>query len=148
VLSERSLKALENVHEDLVALATEASKHIEITIICGYRSIKEQRELFKRGRKLVDGIWRVVNPHEVVTYVDGYQRLSMHNHSPSLAVDMVPFNDEPLHIDWSDTFRFARMGGFIWGLAQEFLSSSTIVWGGNWEGFRDMTHFEIRPATL
>lgn len=50
-LSKRSLKALEGVHPDLVAVVQRAIKitPIDFVVIEGVRTIERQRELFKAG---------------------------------------------------------------------------------------------------
>ena len=48
--SKTSLDRLEGCHSDLRKLMLEVIKHIDITILCGYRSIEEQQELNKNER--------------------------------------------------------------------------------------------------
>lgn len=50
-LSQRSLKALEGVHPDLVAVVKEAITltDVDFVVIEGLRTVERQRELFKAG---------------------------------------------------------------------------------------------------
>lgn len=110
----------------LQALLREAIKHVDFTVICGYRSQEEQEDAFRTGRSKV----RYPN--------------SKHNTLPSSAVDIAPYP-----IDWKDTARFARLAGYLERIAHE--QGIRIRWGGDWDGdfataderFIDMPHFEI-----
>ncbi len=69
---------------------------------------------------------------------------SMHNRTPSLAVDVMP---NP--IDWHDTRRLTYFAGFVMGRANGM--GIKLRWGGDWKGttdvksnaFDDLTHFEL-----
>jgi len=114
------------------------------SILYGYRSSDLQFELFRRGRKLENGIWVIDNPKEIVTYKDGITNLSKHNIFPSLAVDAVPYP-----IDWPDTDRMYYFAGMVMERARQM--DIPLRWGGDLnmntkvkdERFVDLPHFEI-----
>ena len=114
------------------------------TIIYGHRPPELQFELYRRGRVLVNGLWVVDNPKEIVTYKDGINDLSKHNFLPALAVDAVPYP-----IDWPDTDRMYYFAGVVMERARQM--GIPLRWGGDWnrntqvkdEGFVDLNHFEI-----
>lgn len=113
--------------QELMATALKLSP-MDITILQGYRSLEEQRELFREGK----------------TKINGVEQLSNHNHTPSLAVDIAPWP-----IDWHDMERFRFLGGIILGVAG--CRGLRVRWGGDWDGdgsfrdqtFNDLPHFEL-----
>jgi peptidoglycan L-alanyl-D-glutamate endopeptidase CwlK len=129
----------------------EVIKTIDNTILYGYRSPKEQFELYKQGRVFIDGIWRIQDKRNVVTYCDGTTTPSNHNMIPSNAIDCTPFP-----VDWKDTQRLYYFAGFVMATAlrlkEEGKVTEGITWGGNWDNdddlrdqtFMDLCHFEIR----
>lgn len=141
--SMTSKDRLNTCHHELRNVFFEVIKHFDCTILYGHRTPLEQKELFKRGRKLVNGVWEIENKLEVVTYCDGFDKLSNHNHSPSDAVDAVPYP-----IDWQDFKRMYYFAGFVKGTAQQM--GIKIIWGGDWnnntdlkdQSFFDLPHFE------
>ena len=96
--SKRSSDKLDTCHPDLQRLMREVIKHIDITILCGHRSVEEQAELYRQGRSKLDG-----SPG----------KLSKHNHSPSLAVD---FSAYPVR--W-ERERFVAAAHFAKGIASQ-----------------------------
>lgn len=96
--SKSSSDKLDTCHPDLQRLMREVIKHIDITILCGHRSVEEQAELYRQGRSKLDG-----SPG----------RLSKHNHSPSLAVD---FSAYPVR--W-ERERFVAAAHFAKGIASQ-----------------------------
>ena len=71
---------------------------------------------------------------------------SLHNVSPSRAVDIVPYGG---HDVWGDTIRFGMIAGWILRCAEE--EGVKIRWGGDWRqnwrttvsSFFDGGHFEL-----
>lgn len=118
----------------LIAVFMEVIKHWDCSITEGHRSLERQQELFNtvdaKGRRL--------------TTIDGITQLSMHQHTPSLAVDVVPYP-----VDWDDAFRFTLFAGQVKGIAAGM--GIPLRWGGDWDGdltntdqnFHDMPHFEL-----
>ena len=125
--SKASLDRLEGCHTDLRKLMLEVIKHIDITILCGHRSVEEQAELFRQGRSKLDG-----SPG----------KMSKHNHSPSLAVDFSPYP-----VKW-DRERFIAASYFAKGIASQM--GIKIRRGSDWnadlicsESFFDGPHIEL-----
>ena len=110
----------------LQAILKEAIRHVDFTIMCGFRGPDEQEDAYRTGRSKVR--W----PN------------SKHNRRPSVAVDLAPFP-----VDWADTARFARLAGYIERIAHE--QGVKLRWGGDFdqdgrtvgEKFIDMPHLEI-----
>ena len=125
--SKASLDRLEGCHTDLRKLMLEVIKHIDITILCGHRSVEEQAELYRQGRSKLDG-----SPG----------KMSKHNHKPSLAVDFSPYP-----VRW-DRERFVAAAYFAKGIASQMGISVRL--GCDWnsdlvfsEGFFDGPHIEL-----
>jgi len=110
----------------LQAILKEAIRHVDFTIMCGFRGPDEQEDAYRTGRSKVR--W----PN------------SKHNRRPSVAVDLAPFP-----VDWTDTARFARLAGYIERIAHE--QGVKLRWGGDFnmdgrtvgEKLVDMPHLEI-----
>lgn len=132
---ETSRSRLENVHPDLIALFEEVVKRFDCTIIYGHRTVNEQQALYAQGR---------TQPGPIVTNCDGVRKKSMHNHMPSLAVDVAPYP-----INWRDSNRFYHFAGYVRRVAENM--NIPIRWGGDWnmntdlsdQSFFDLPHFEL-----
>jgi peptidoglycan LD-endopeptidase CwlK len=144
-LGAKSRAALDTCDHRIVMVAERAIKIIDYSVTQGYRSVEEQQEFFSRGRKqLPSGEWVVVDQSKVITKIDGIKIKGMHNHSPSLAIDVVPFP-----IDWANRARFTLLAGIFLGIAHE--KGVKLRWGGAWKGdftlpkqtFDDLPHFEL-----
>lgn len=124
--SALSEQRLETCDVRLQAILKEAIRHVDFTVLCGFRGPDEQEDAFRTGRSKVR--W----PN------------SKHNRRPSVAVDLAPFP-----VDWTDTARFARLAGYIERIAHE--QGVKLRWGGDFdqdgrtvgEKFIDMPHLEI-----
>lgn len=124
--STLSDQRLQTCDPRLQAILKEAIRHVDFTIMCGFRGPDEQEDAYRTGRSKVR--W----PN------------SKHNRRPSVAVDLAPFP-----IDWTDTARFARLAGYIERIAHE--QGIKLRWGGDFDGdgrtkgeaFVDMPHLEI-----
>lgn len=142
--SKKSQGILDRAHPLLKSLFTVVIQYYDCTMLYSERSSEEQFELFKKGRELIDGEWVVIDESQVVTYIDGYTKKSMHNYSPSKAVDVVPYP-----IDWQDMDRAYHFAGFVKGVAT--MMGIKVRWGGDWDGdnsfkdqkFNDLWHWEI-----
>ncbi len=137
----RSLERLSTAHEDLQKVFNEVIKYFDCSIIFGHRTPAEQFELFKKGREFQHGQW--VKTGSVVNYLDGYDKKSKHNYSPSHAIDTWLYP-----IDWSETEEMKHFAGFVLGIAQRMYDKgeikNEIEWGGNWRSFIDMPHFQLK----
>lgn len=148
--SENSINRLRKAHHDLIAIFLEVVKGFDNTIIYAYRTPEEQMELYKKGRRIVKGIWIIDEPEKIVTNCDGYNVLSKHNYEPARAVDAIPYP-----IDWHDEDRMLTFGGYVMGVANKMFLNGTIGhrlrWGGDWnrnwnlkdQQLKDLVHFEI-----
>lgn len=124
--SNLSLQRLKTCDPRLQVLLEEAIKHVDFTVLVGFRNKEEQEDAFRRG-----------------TTTKHFPN-SNHNKSPSKAVDIAPFP-----VDWKDTARFARLFGYIERIAEEM--QIKVRWGGDWNGnYRtaderlvDMPHIEL-----
>lgn len=124
--STLSEQRLQTCDPRLQAILKEAIRHVDFTIMCGFRGPDEQEDAYRTGRSKVR--W----PN------------SKHNRRPSVAVDLAPFP-----VDWTDTARFARLAGYIERIAHE--QGIKLRWGGDFdrdgrtkgEAFVDMPHLEI-----
>jgi len=125
--SYKSKKALASAHNDLQLLFNEVIKVIDCTIIFGHRTEEEQNEMVRKG-------------YSKLTYPK-----SMHNKSPALAVDAVPYP-----IFWEKRERFVYFAGIVKGIASQL--NINIRWGGDWDSdndlldqtWMDLPHFELR----
>ena len=131
--SQKSSNRLNTCHPDIQKVMNEAIKHFDFAVLSGFRSPKEQLELYKQGREFKDGKW--VKVGRVVTNVDGVNTKSNHNYSPSRAIDIAPYP-----IDWDDIERFEQMAVVVIDCANKL--GVELVWGGDWH-MKDYPHFEL-----
>jgi len=132
---------LETCHEDLQILAEESLKRSEVdfSINEGYRTLKRQNQLFKKGYSKIDGI----------------KRKGKHNMNPSHAFDIkiyVPRKPKLLY----DPEHLTYVAGIIMATSKFLIDSDLIGWeirwGGNWnrnglllrdQSLWDRPHFEL-----
>jgi len=128
--SAASAAKLATCHHDLQRLFNEVVKHVDCTIICGYRGKAEQDAAVVGGRSTLK--W----PH------------GKHNKTPSLAVDVMPYP-----IDWSDSPANVEHLNYFAGIVQGIALSMGIEvrWGHDWDqntkpdtkGLVDRPHYEL-----
>ena len=116
---KRSKERLATCHEDLQEIMNELIRIMDVTIVCGHRGQKEQDEAFAKGNS------KLQFPK------------SKHNSTPSLAVDVAPYNNG---IDWNDLRSFERMCGIIEGIAH---TKGIKIRLGRDFSFSDFPHIEI-----
>ena len=136
---ENSKKIIDTCHIGIRQVAYEIIKHFDCTPLYGYRTPEEQFELFKIGRKMIGGLWIVVNELMVVTNCDGKDILSNHNKQPSDALDLAPY---PLN--WRDRERMYYFAGQV--KAEARYIGVGLIWGGDWDDdteVRDQTFFDL-----
>jgi len=127
--SARSEQNISEAHPALQAVFRRVLETFDHTVIEGYRGKAEQNAAFDAGRS------KLRFPQ------------SMHNRTPSLAVDVCPYP-----IDWQDHRRFYLFAGYVLATAREM--GVTLRWGGDWDGdflwtdqtFHDLPHFELLDA--
>lgn len=118
-LGKKSKERLEQCHPDIRRVVEMAADRFPLTVLCGHRNEAEQNEAFRKGASKLQ--WPK----------------SRHNSLPSEAVDLAPYP-----INWADTGRFKKMAEVVLAVAGEL--GVSLDWGGNWNKFIDMPHFEIR----
>ena len=118
---------LATCHPDLQALMNEVIKHVDISILCGHRSVEEQAELYRQGKSKLDG---------------SAGKKSNHNYKPSRAVD---FSAYPVR--W-ERERFIAAAYFAKGIASQM--GIDVRLGCDWnsdlvfsESFFDGPHLEL-----
>ncbi len=131
---KQSLDRLATCDERIQKVMNEAIKHIDFTILFGYRTPAEQFELFKQGRTLVGKEWKVTG--KTVTQLDGKTKMSNHNSNPSKAIDIAPYP-----IDWNNIQRFLDMAKVVKEAAKTV--GVEITYGGDWK-MKDYPHFEVK----
>lgn len=130
-LGSRSLKNLATCHPALQAVAKRAIEITtqDFTITEGFRGKEAQEAAFAAGNSRA------------------HFGQSLHNHTPSLALDIVPWP-----VDWSSVAKFVAIATAFKQAAKEL--GVTLRWGGDFKSFVDRPHFEIdvpvvvtKPAT-
>ena len=125
----RSKDRLSSCHKDLQKVFNEVIKHIDCSVLEGFRNQDRQDKLYEQGKTKVK-------------FPKG-----RHNQFPSLAADVTPY---PL--DWEDRERQTLFAGFVLGIARQM--GIKLRWGGDWDmdfqvmdnRFDDFPHFEVRDA--
>lgn len=131
-----SRSRLDTCHPDLVKLVEKALSYgvMDISVLEGNRSTEKQKQLYAEGKSQLDGV----------------NKLSKHQSSPSVAVDLMPYPGELNGKNiWTDTHRWCVLGGLMYAAASEL--GIKIRWGGDWDGdgnnsdsnFNDYPHFEL-----
>lgn len=137
--NDSSMKKLSTCHPDLILIMNAAINITEVDfgIAEGHRSIERQKELFADKKSKIDGV----------------NKLSKHNHEPSMAVDIYPVVNG--RVDYS-LHTCCYLAGVIQA-ASNYLDlnlrlSHIVRWGGNWDQdgelitdqkFQDLVHFEL-----
>ena len=130
--SKKSKQRLATCDQRLQDVFNEVIKHVDCSILEGYRNKERQNKLYDEKRTKVK-------------YPNG-----RHNVNPSKAVDVTPYP-----VDWADRERQTLFAGFVIGIARSM--GTKIRWGGNWDmysengrwevednKFDDFPHFEIK----
>lgn len=117
-LSNISLERLATCDKRLQMLVVAVNAEMPVAVLVGRRGAQEQNQAFHDGRSKLK--W----PH------------SKHNWTPSRAVDLAS-----LPVNWSDLDAFKRLADVVKRKAAEL--GIKIVWGGDWETFKDYDHFEL-----
>jgi hypothetical protein len=123
--SEKSLKKLYKCHPILVELMLYSIRTTEddFSIICGFRSDKDQQKAYENGKS------------------ERKAGESNHNKKPALAVDIATYPIPRTKKEWHDAIpTFIEIGHHIQECAA-FLDIP-IIWGGDWE-MGDYGHFEL-----
>ena len=116
VLGKTSLKRLQGVHPDLIAVVKRAIEitSVDFTVLEGLRSVERQRELFNKGAS----------------------KTMASRHITGHAVDLAPWP-----IDWDNLSRFKQVASAVKEASEEL--GIPVLWGGDWRTFYDGPHFEL-----
>ena len=124
---KRSKEQLDTIHPTLKLILHSAIKHFDFSVIEGQRTQLRQIELFSDGKSELDGV----------------SRLSMHQHEPSLAVDIIPYEKgtNPFDGTIESELAFYKLHAIIMREAHKL--GVDITWGGNWKNFKDLPHYQL-----
>mgnify|MGYP003651971829 CR=1 FL=1 len=155
IFGSKSFNKVNTCHRDLQTILNQAIKltRVDFGVSHGYRKPEEQFELYKKGRKEVSGGWKIEDKSKVVTYLDGFEKKSKHNHEPSRAFDIYAFVNGKAN--WNKDY-LIYLGGIIISaseiLYEQGKTTHKLRWGGNWDSdseiitdqnFMDLPHFEL-----
>jgi len=98
--SKKSLTKLETCHPDLQILANEAIKHMDFSIVWGYRNKEQQDKCFQNGTGVA---WPTSKHNHMAKRMVDSQLVMM---PESLAIDVAP-----VPLDWKDIERFCILIG-------------------------------------
>lgn len=115
--SQRSLDNLKDIHPDLVAVIYRALEisPLDFVVIDGLRTVAEQKQLFESGAT------RTMNSRHLTGH----------------AVDIAPYVGR-IRWDWP---LFDVLAVAVKEAAKQ--KGVAVVWGGDWQSFRDGPHFEL-----
>lgn len=114
--SGRSRANLQTCEDDLITLFNAVIEKYDCTVLQGHRSMEEQKQLFRDGKTKT--------------------LASKHLHSPSKAVDVMPYP-----IDWEDIQGQHEFAAVVLATAVEL--GIKVKWGGHFKTFYDAPHWEI-----
>jgi peptidoglycan L-alanyl-D-glutamate endopeptidase CwlK len=136
--SKKSLERLETCDQGIQIVMQSAIKLVDFSVVCGERTTAEQLKLFKQGRKQKkDGSFKVIDKSKIVTNIDGINKVSKHNYSPSRAIDIIPYPTGYKSIE-----QFHYLAGVVLTISAWF--GIPFEWGGNWKSIKDYPHFELK----
>jgi len=118
---------LKTIHNDLQRILNHAIRYIDFSVIEGQRTQQRQMELFANGKSELDGVGR----------------FSMHQHFPSLAVDIIPYQKghNPFDVSEKSELMFYQLSRQIFISAREL--GIKINWGGHWKSLKDFPHWQL-----
>ena len=122
--SKASAEKLATCHHDLQKIFNDIIQTRDCTIICGARTLEEQKKAFAGGFSKIDGV-KKKSKHQI----SKEQPLS-------LAVDVLPYP-----IKWDDKKGHEDFARAVKATAQHY--GIKIVWGGDFKKFSDRPHFEL-----
>ncbi len=126
VYGRTSTARIMTLHESLsMILLGLAEDGWEISVIDGERGEERQNKAFREGKSNVR------------------YPMSMHNNSPSLAVDIAPYILRQ-GIPWQVENSWVILAGAFIAKAQEL--NIAVRWGGLFDGLKDLGHFELTNA--
>jgi len=114
-----SARRLETCHEDLIIGFDEVLQVRDCSVLYGFRNERDQNMLFDRGFS------RVMWPN------------SRHNIKRSEGIDVMPYP-----VDYNDINGMYHFAGIVKGVFYEL--GIDIEWGGEFKGFFDGAHYQLR----
>lgn len=147
--STKSFSKLSSCTRDIQTILQEVVKYRDCTIVEGHREAEAQHDHWKKGRKLkrpsdikIADNWEIINKSKVVTYKDGYTKLSKHQKYPSIAIDVVPYpemwNSKEAFHEFRGVVKYVQDRLFKEGRIDHKLSNGFDLWDG-W----DLPHWQI-----
>lgn len=121
--SDVSKRRLSSCHEDLQLVVNMVMKRqiMDFSVLCGHRGKRDQNKAVAEGRSK-----------------DPWPE-SHHNEEPSLAVDLAAY---PIRgFDDYNSRMTCKLAGLV--LYEADLRGIPITWGGHWERFPDIYHFQL-----
>jgi peptidoglycan L-alanyl-D-glutamate endopeptidase CwlK len=131
--------------EELLKNANARLKNYKMVITQAYRSIDEQNNLYAKGRTQAQldkvGLSKVkAQPNEkVVTQAKGGKSL----HNFGLAVDFALVDSTGKKFVWDTKSDFDKDGKADWMEVVQEAKKLGFEYGGDWEKFKDMSHFQM-----
>jgi len=121
--SKASAAKLATCHPNLQKIFNDIILTRDCTIICGARTLEEQKKAFEGGFSKLDGV-KKKSKHQI----SKEQPLS-------LAIDVLPYP-----IDWNDRKGHEDFARAVKATAEHL--GIKIIWGGDWK-MRDNPHYEL-----
>lgn len=106
-----------------------------IRVTCTLRTLDEQMQQYQKGRRLVDGVWKVVAPRVVVS--NAPPGSSPHNYGAAFDICFAG-TDPYLHDHEEKTGQVHP----LWDMVGEHARKAGLEWGGDWKRFKDRPHIQ------
>jgi peptidoglycan LD-endopeptidase CwlK len=145
LISEERVKKLHpKIRDEVKALIEKAEegfpKNMAIRVVQGLRTIKEQNDLYFKGR---DKNGKIVNKKLVVTNARGGRSF----HNPGLAVDFAILHDKDNNgnyeeLSWDAALDFDKDGTIDWQEVVKVFKDAGYEWGGDWRTIIDRPHIQ------
>ena len=127
--SKKSKEILSHADIRLQQICNEVIKHYDCSVICSVRGKEAQNHAYRRG-------------FSKLKYPD-----SLHNHKPSLAIDVIPYPSGYIQDDDSEIIKlekkleFYKLATWMFSIANKY--GIKIIWGGLWKSFKDLPHWQL-----
>lgn len=123
--SQISKQKLATCHPDIQKVWNEVIKERACLVICGARTLEEQKKAFAGGFSKIDGVTKL-SEHQVS------------KEKPlSTAIDSLP-----LPLNWNDEKGHRAFARFVLDKAKGL--GVKLEWGGDWKTFKDLPHFQLK----
>ena len=135
--SKTSKERLLTCDSDLQKVCAVTVAKMDFGVVEGTRTLEQQQKYFSEGKSKLDGV----------------NKKSKHQSSPSMAVDVVPTTDGKW--DWSNKNKFIQLSALMFESAKELKEAgeidNSLRWGGDWDmdgdrsdqTFDDLPHYEL-----